>query len=62
MTYSKKSARKKVAAKKTTKRNVFSIAAKNKSYKAAKKRAELAMKKASMLFKAAVKKAKKIKK
>jgi len=61
MTYSKKSARKKVAAKKTTK-NVFSIAAKNKSYKAAKKRAELAMKKASMLYKAAVKKAKKIKK
>lgn len=38
--------------------NIFSLASKDKTYKAAKKRANAAVKKASVAYKAAVKKAK----
>lgn len=59
----RKTARKKSAAKKSRKRvgslGVFTKAARDKSYKAAKKRAEEAAKKAARAWKAAVKKAKK---
>jgi len=57
---SRKKTTKKCAAKKTTRKagNVFAIASKDKTYRAAKKRANAAVKKAASAYKAAIKKAK----
>jgi hypothetical protein len=55
----KKTARKKVAAKKRRPVSGFTLAAKNKAYRAAKKRAVDAAKKASKAWREAVRKAKK---
>jgi hypothetical protein len=55
----KKTARKKTAKKRTTSTNIFKEAAKSKSYKAAKAAAKKAAKKAAMLYREAIKKAKK---